>query len=292
MATDLDPFFYAHPADNIAPLATLSVETGTADSAYPAANAVDLTPAKIGAPAKILETSGAWEGDFGSALQVDLVVLWSNADETPGSPSSPATEARWQQNSAASWGSPIVDEPFTIPARRADGYARKPFLDLRNISGSAPLRYFRVVFENQTDPVAMKVLCFTRIRQLTRDLRWGVQDDEHQTNITMNTDGAVKWGYDLAAAPRSQRGAAILSDADAEAVREWFRACAGTVSPTLIIPEPTGNDAWIVYWSPQGFSIQSPTLLVAGQTNQRDFPDANQTLLSFEEVAIGDPEWF
>ena len=62
---------YGRPTDNIAATATAIVGSAP-DAAYPAANLVDLNPAK---PAKLTTATGNWVFDFGSAKQVDLVAL-------------------------------------------------------------------------------------------------------------------------------------------------------------------------------------------------------------------------
>lgn len=282
-----DPFLYFHPDDNVAPDATWSVQTGTEDSAYPATNAPVVTPDLIASPAKLEETSGAWLGDFGSAQRMDLMVLQGNFDA--------GATVRCQLNAANSWAGPTVNALFTIPAARADGYRRKVWIDLRSASGysAAGFRYVRIVATTaSSNPIGIKVWLFETVRQLSRDFQWNVETGEQHVGIVMKTDAGVRWGYDLASAPRTLVGQALLEDSDAEAVREWFRACAGIVTPTVIIPEPTVNDAYVVFWSPNGFSIESPNIVVAKQANTRQYTDVNLTRLAFEEVAIGDPEWF
>ncbi len=292
MADASDTFFYFWPSDNVAPLATISVIDGTEDPAYPAANATDLSFAMIAAPAKLLETEGGWQGDFGTARRVDLAVIWHNGDED--------LPMVFEMDAAAAWGgSPgaTVSESFVLPAKRADGYTRKVGVDLRlndNYS-TGGFRFFHVAAggsPSNSQPLGIKILLYSRVRQLSRDFRWGVTDSEHHISITQKTDAGVRWAYDMTGAPRSLRGSGLLTDTDAEAVREWFRASAGTVKPITIIPEPTINDAWVGYFSPGGVSIESATLGVAAISNTREFADANATELQFEEVTAGDPEWY
>ncbi len=281
-----ETFYYVHPSDVVA-VSALTAQIGTADAAYPLVNATDFSQAKIAAPSKLVEVTGAWQADLGSTKRVDLVVLWVNVDE--------ALVIDVQMHASASWGAPTVNGHLTMPARRADGFARKVFLDLRAVSGytTSGLRYLRInVAGTNSAPLGLKLLAFSRIRQLGVDFQWGVADDEQHLGIVMKTDAGVRWGYDLAAAPRGLKGSALLTDADAETVREWFRACAGVVKHTVIIPEPTVNDAWLVYWSPGGFAIESPSLTVARHSTTREYQDANATSLQFEELTAGDPEWF
>ncbi|HEX7766134.1 MAG TPA: hypothetical protein VF443_05435, partial [Nitrospira sp.] len=279
-------FFFFRPTDNVADNATWTVQTGTEDSSYPATNVPDLTPKLLPSPGKVAETSGAWVADFGAAQRVDLAVLLHNFDA--------GSTVRIQGNASNAWGAPTFNQLFTIPAVRADGYHRKVFLDLRSLSGytTTGFRYWRIVITSTNSAaVGIKALLFSTVRQLNRDFRWGVQDVEHQIGITMKTDAGVRWGYDLNSAPRTLQGEAILSDSDAEVVREWFRSCAGVVTPFVIIPEPTGNDAWLVFWSANGFNIESPGSVISGLSTTRQYTDANTVTLGFEEAAIGDPEW-
>lgn len=285
MADATTTFYYFRPSDNVAPNATPTVETGTADASYPVANLTLLSYAKIAAPSKLAEMTGAWLLDFGSAQRVDYVVLWHNFDA--------GITVSVQMNATNSWGGPTVTTSPTIPAKRANGYTQKIGVDLRSVSGytTSGLRYLRVIATGNSVPVGLKVMAFSTVRQLASDFQWGVEDDDDQIGITMKTDAGVPWAYDMASAPRVIRGSALLSDADAAAVREWHRACAGFVYPTVIVPEPTGTDAWLVRFSPGGFSIEAPTLGVSKVSHQRGYADANQTQLAFEEITAGDPEW-
>lgn len=289
MADASTTFYYFHPADNVAPAATPSWQTGTEDTAYPATNATDLSYAKIAAPAKITGLTGALLLDFGSAQRVDYVVLWHNFDAS--------LDVSVQANAANTWSGPTVTTDLTIPAKRADGFTRKVGVDLRSVSGysTSGLRYLRIdVSGTNSVPIGLKVLAFSRVRQLSVDLRWGVVDDDNQIAIDMMTDAGVPWAYSLASAPRSLRGSALLSDVDAELVREWHRATAGIVSPFVIVPEPTTDEAWLVRWSRNAgpFSIQSAGLVVSTRSHQRDLTDWNQSQLAFDEVTAGDPEWY
>ena len=282
-----ETFFYFHPADNVAPSATSSVQTGSADTDYPVGNLTELAYATLAAPAKLTGSSGAFLLDWGSAQRIDYVILWHNFDA--------ALAVSVQMNATNTWGGPTVTTSLTIPAKRADGYTRKVGVDLRAVSGysSGGFRYLRVnVSGTNGVPIGLKLLAFSRVRQLAVDFQWGVQDDDNQIGIDMKTDAGVPWSYDLTSAPRVLRGSALLSDADAESVREWHRACAGVVKPCVLVPEPAGTDAWLVRWCPNGsLAIGGAQILVSKVQHQRDFTDVNQTHLAFEEITAGDPEW-
>jgi hypothetical protein len=279
------PFYYFRPSDNVAPNATPTVETGTADASYPVANLTLLSYAKIAAPSKLAEVTGAWLLDFGSAQRVDYVVLWHNFDA--------GITVSVQMNATNSWGGPTVTTSPTIPAKRANGYTRKIGVDLRSVSGysTGGFRYLRVIATGNSVPVGLKVLAFSSVRQLSQDFLLGREDGQHQIAIDMMTDAGVPWAYDMGSAPRTLRGSAILSDTDIESVREWFRACAGRVTPTVIVPDTDSTDAWLVRWSPGGFQIQSPALLAPALQNTKQFVGINAVSLAFDEITAGDPEW-
>lgn len=281
-----ETFYYFRPSDNVAPNATVTT-SGTEDSSYPLTNIADLTYAKLAAPAKLTGTSGAFILDFGSAQRVDYVVLWHNFDA--------GLAVSVQMHASNSWASPTVTTSPTIPVKRADGYTRKVGVNLRSVSGysTGGFRYLRInVSGTNSVPVGLKVLAFSSVRQLSADFQWGVQDDDNQVGIDMATDAGVPWAYDLGSAPRVLRGSALLSDTDAEAVREWHRACGGRAKVTAIVPEPSGTDVWLVrFLSGGNFAIAQAGPVVSRVQHQRSFIDANMTNLAFDEITAGDPEW-
>src|SRR5438552_2828835 len=99
---------YQVPTDNLAATGTLTVQSGTEDTAYPKANIYDGNPAK---PAKLTTTTGAWRWDFGSAKQLDIVAVIHH-NLTAG------LNVRIQGNATDAWGAPSLDQAFTIPARQ------------------------------------------------------------------------------------------------------------------------------------------------------------------------------
>lgn len=280
-------FAYFHPSDNVAPNATVSIGTGNADSSYPAANATLLTYAKIAAPSKLQEVTGAWVFDFGSAQRVDAMVLWHNFDASLG--------VSFQGHTSNAWGSPTLTTVLTIPSKRADGYTVKVYKDLTGVTGysASGLRYWRLnVSGSNSVPVGIKILLFSQIRTTTRNIRWGMTYAEHQTAVEMTTGALVPWAYDLAAAPRVWSADFIGTDADAVKMREWFRACAGRVSPTVIVPDPSDADPFLCRWAKDGAAgVVAPRLDVMSSPIQRDYTNVQKMRLAFEEISAGDPEW-
>ena len=125
---------YGLPSQNVASLATWTATPE--DSAYPAANLVDLNPGK---PSKLTATSGSWVGDFGATQRVDIVALWHHNFDA-------GLTVLWQGNDSDSWGSPALSEAFVIPPLPADRYPRCPFLDISPLMQGSPAgyRYYRL----------------------------------------------------------------------------------------------------------------------------------------------------
>lgn len=287
MATIRDPFFYFHPSDRVT-ATTITAQTGTEDTAYPLTNAEDFSYKNLANPSKLNETTGAWQFDFSTPTPIAAAVLWSNFD--------PALTIGLQKNAAASWGGPTVNGSIVMPDQRADFFTRKVWIDFRSVGNNPTggLRYLRVnVPGTNSEPLGLKILFYSQIRQLSRDVQFGREDEDHQIGIDMKTDAGFPWAYNLTSAPRSIVGTALLSDSDAEAVREWHRSCAGCVTPTVIIPDPAGSvlDAWLVRWQDGGFSIQQPSVKVSSLPTSKVYTDANLTRMAFEEITAGDPEW-
>src|SRR3970040_306690 len=99
-------FLYQRASDNVAPNATLAVNSGTEDPGYLAANIIDLNPAK---PAQLTTATGSWTFNFAAgAQQVDLMsIVMHNLDA--------GLEVRWQGHTSNAWGSPDVNLLVTIP---------------------------------------------------------------------------------------------------------------------------------------------------------------------------------
>lgn len=282
MATN---FHYFHTADNVAGNATVTTG-GTANSSYPLTNANAWTYAKLAAPSKLTGTSGDWIFDFGAAQRVDAVLVWHNLDAS--------CAFAIQMNATNSWGSPTVAFSSTAAAKRADSYTVKIYKDLTGVSGysASGFRYLRFnVSGTNSVAVGIKLMAFSRIRQTTRNIAWGLTFTEQHVSIDMSTDALVPWAYDLASAPR--RLSCEISpakDSDATAVKEWFRACGGRSGLTVIVPDPSSPDAILGRFSGGGGS-SGAGVVVTSLDDTVKFTNNHAIKLSFDEVSAGDPEW-
>lgn len=270
-------FLYTHPDDNIAPNATVTVQTGTADSSYPVANATDVSYAKIAAPSKLTGVTGAWQMDYGSAVTKQGFLLWHNFYG--------ALAVSLQANTAASWASPAFSKALTIPPKRADGSTVKVFIDLRPFL-STGYRYWRLnVSGSNTDAIGVKWLAFSQLRSLTRNMRWGYSVTRRAPGIRMATDALVPWAYSLGPGPRRLSAELIPTSADVIALDEWFRASDGSATPSVMVPIPSSGDGWLGVVNSGGDSG-------GGQfSSTHDYADFHRTSLTFDEITAGDPEW-
>jgi hypothetical protein len=279
-------FHYFHPDDNVAPDATVTT-SGTANSAYPLANATDLSYANLAAPSLLEETSGAWVLDFGTAQRIDAVLVWHNLAEGTG--------YAIQLNATNSWATPTVNVASTAPAKRADGYTVKIYKDLTTgVTGysTGGFRYLRFnVSGTNSAPVGIKILAFSRIRTTLRNISWGLQFQEHQTNIDMTTDALVPWASDLAAAPRQLIANIMAKNADATALKEWFRACGGRAKVTAMVPDPSAPDPLLGRHGDGSIGVVAPGLKVLRQDDTWDFTNVHRMRVVIDEVTAGDPEW-
>lgn len=266
-------FHYFHPDDNVAPNATVTT-SGTEDTSYPLTNLTDLSYAKIAAPAKLTGATGAFVLDFGSAQTVAAIALWHNFDA--------GLAVSFQGHTANSWATPSFSTALTIPPKRADHSTVKVYRDISALTTTA-YRYWRVsVTGTNSAALGLKVLLFSRIRQLERNMRWGYTWTEQRAGIEQTTDALVPWAYDLGAGPRRLDLDLIPTDADILALRAWFRAAAGSANPVLMVPDPTAPEAWLVR-----FASGAPATLA----NVHTFRNYHQVKLAFTEITAGDPEW-
>jgi hypothetical protein len=261
---------YGLASENVAPEATVTVETGTEDADYPAANLVDRNPAL---PAQLTGTSGAWLLDFGSAQRVDWVLLpHHNIDA--------ALEVRIQGNATNSWGSPTLNTTITIPTYRDDGMPVGSWRDLTGVGGysTGGFRYWRFVIVG-TNSAAVKVgelALFSQKRTLNPNISWGAKVPERRPVLINETDYGVRNIYDLGTTIRRLAGELDTTDAGLTALRTWWRDARGRARSFGLVPDEDVNEAYLARFE----TDVDPTLV----TNDR-----NTIGLDFQEVSRGLP---
>lgn len=260
---------YAHYSDNVAPNATVSVQTGTAATGYPASNLVDRIPAK---PAKLVETTGAWLFNFGAAQRVDWVAL-PHHNLTAG------LEVRIQGNAANAWGAPSLNELITIPAYRDDGFTPGPWLDLTAKAGYlvGGYQYWRlvVVGVNAAAVAIGEVGLISTKRSLNPNISWGERQLESRKIVQHSTDYGVDSIYDLGVTRRSWIGELDSPDSQRTAVRTWWRDARGRARPFFIVPDGDVNECAMVRFADTDLDVQL------------NVTDRNKIQIGFEEVSRG-----
>jgi hypothetical protein len=259
---------YGRYSDNVVPGATKSVQSGSGDADYPAANLGDLVPA---IPAQLTTTTGAWKLQFGAAQRIDIVAIpHHNLDA--------GLNVRFQGNAADAWGSPTLDAAFTIPAYRKDGFPYGAWIDLTAVAGysAAGFQYWRLVIVG-VNSQAIKIgelVALSEKRTLNPNISWGAKRKDERPLIENVTDYLVSTIYDLGVTRRSLAGDVDTTDAGLALIRSWWEDTRGRARPFLLIPDESVNDAWFVRW---GGSLD-PTLQIT---------DRNTIPLDFQEVSRG-----
>lgn len=279
-------FHYFHPADNVAPNATWSITLGSVDTEYPLTNLYNFEYANLANPTKLIGNTGTFLANFGSAQRIDAVMIWHNFDA--------ALAYTIKMNATNSWGSPTVSFSGAAPTKRADDYTKKIYKDLTGVSGysTGGFQYLQIdVTGTNSVPLGLKVMVFSRIRQTSRNFNYGVRWTENHISIDMATDAMFPWAYDLGSAPRQIRANMHATDADVEAIREWFRACGGRSKITGFVPDPTSADFYLVRWG-NSLAPNLGTLNIGKLDIDQPYPDLSKLELSFDEITAGDPEWY
>lgn len=259
---------YAHYGDNVAPNATVTVNTGTQDADYPAANLVDRLIVK---PAQLTSTTGSWVLDFGSAQRVDWVALpIHNIDA--------ALEVRIQMHATSSWGAPTVNEPIIIPTYREDGLPVPCWLDLTDKTGysAGGFRFLRLVVVG-TNAAAIKVgelLAISTKRTLDPNINWPVQLPEQRPVYDNRTPFGYANKYDLGVTLRRLTANLDTTDAGLAALRAWWRSTKGTALHFAVVPDEDVNEAWVAEF-------------VGDLSVQLTILDRNLIPVTFEEISRG-----
>jgi len=256
---------FQHPTDNLA-TPSITATPSTADAAYPIANLLDGNPAK---PFRFTATTGNIVFDFGSAKEIDIFALvMHNLDA--------GIELRLQANSADSWGAPPINELITVGAKDKDGFPPNPWKDMTGITPRT-YRYWRliVVTANSANCAFGHVHFGAPKRSLVHNISWGFGESVERPLIEHETDYRVSTIYDFGVKVRSLQGEVETTDAGLVVIREWWDACKGRVLPTLIVPDPSVNDALLVRWT----DIK--------RTDKREFKNHNKLDLAWSEVSRG-----
>jgi hypothetical protein len=274
-------FHYFWPSDNVAPNAV--VTSGSAeDSSYPLATVVDISFKNLAKPGGITATSGYFDLAWGAAQDVKAILLWTNFM---------ASLAYRVQSYVTNPASLLIDEPKTAPPKRGNGHTRKIYHDLSVMSGySATAKHVRINITGTNDAnLRIKILALSTIRNPSRNISWGLQLDDHQTKIAMDTEAHQPWEFDLSAPPRLLvMESEVGTDADAELLNDWHGA--SSAKPTLAVPDPSNPDPFLGLFR-GGIEIVSPSVSISTLPRVLEFTDVNRQRVTLKEIVSGDPEW-
>lgn len=257
---------FQKPTDNIAGNATLAVNTGTEDTAYPAANLADVNPAK---PAKLTTTTGSWVFSFPAAVNIDLIAIIHH-NLTAG------LEVRIQGNATNAWGAPSLNQLITIPAYRSDGFPVNPFKDLTGVTPRS-YQFWRlvVVGVNASAVQIGEVWLGATKRLLAVNIRWNYEENDDQPLIEHTTDFRVKTVYSYGVSIRRYVAQLTTTNAGAAEIYDWWRSCRGRAHPMLIALDADVNDCMMARFN------------MTYLKSNREFTDYNPIELDMIEVSRG-----
>lgn len=237
---------YTHPSDNVAPNATLTIQTGVdpADTNYDPAVLVDLNPARV---AKILSTTAAWLIDFGAAQRIDLAAFIHSTIEAPGT-------LHFQGNAADSWGAPSFNALVPQQAWLGTGTSRWPrnqWLDLTQEAGysTTGYRYWRILVTGNSQNVWMgQVVLSPTIRLMDPDLRWDYVRAPRKRSIVNETAYGSKTVYSRHTTQFILEGDQRMDETLFDDQEIHFYDSEGLALPWLLIPDGDEPDVYFVRW--------------------------------------------
>lgn len=262
---------YALPGDELVARLLPTITASAEDLDYPATNLTDPNPAN---PAKLTATDGWWVFDFGEAVNIAAVALiYHNLD--------PGLYCVLEWNSSDSWGSPVGSQAITVPTwteEPNDGSVSPWTL----VTGSPTYQFWRLSIglgspNNSLDISIGNVMLLGALRDLTNDVRWGVQELEEFGLLEQETELGVDYVEVLGGKRRRFVGEFALMDDTAATLISLYRSATGRAARWLLIPDVDVNDAWYVRFEGPGWA------------RTRENPNHNIFPFTVREVSRGIP---
>lgn len=254
MATPAFNTIYTHYSDEVARLATITIEADTTPSlssgaAYAPASLVDDNPAKVakinenstGAPA-VGPVSGAWVFAYVAKQPIRFAAL-IHTTAASGSGS-----VKLQGNNTASFASPAFSATFTIPSWLGTGSGRwpqNPYLVLDDLPGydAAGFFYWRLVFTNQPENIQVGEVRFhPTYYQFDPDLRWGLSVSAEKPQIENRTAFGVSTLYARGTTIWEQQADIQLTDDMRFALEAHWYDVEGRTRPWVLVPSGPVRD--------------------------------------------------
>jgi hypothetical protein len=226
----LQPLF-ALPTEDVAPNATVTVTSGTANAEYPAANLVNRNPAKPGKATGVAITYRfTWSGN---QIIRAIAIINHNLDGATVTLSNAAG----------------VNQALTIPDNTTGLYPHcvNPWRDLSEdwtVGQRTDDIWDLAITGGALGNVAIGEVCFlTDLNEL--HLIWGAKLSPSHLNITHKTFGGSSLKYNKRILINGAAGRVDL-DTDRDLMSQLDHESAGTIVPFVFIPHEDENEAWYV----------------------------------------------
>lgn len=234
-------------SDEVAKLATISIETGTPPDDlvnYGPNSLVDDNPARV---AKIESTTGAWLFSY-AAKQIiqDIGLIHHDFDA--------GANVKIQGNATNSWGTPAFSASITIPAWRGVGLRRwptNPWLNLTTQVGydATGFKFWRLVITGNSQNLQLGQVSFNQtLRRLDPDLAWNFQRILQKRYIENLTSYGVSTVYSRGTNEWRLDATHRMTDAmELSMVDQWFDND-GHAYPWMFVPVDGTNECFFVRW--------------------------------------------
>jgi len=252
MATPAFNTIYTHYSDEVARLATITIESDTTPSraggdAYGPAALVDDNPAKVakinetssGAPAVGL-VSGAWVFAYAAKQPIRLAALIHTTAADPIY--HPSASVRLQGNNTADFSAPAFSANFDLLpwlGTSSGRWPQNPYLRLDDEPGFDPAGFFfwRLVFANQPENIQVGEVRFHPVYyEFDPDLRWGLRASAEKPQIENRTAFGVSTLYARGTTIWEQEAEILLTDDMRAALEDHWYDVEGRTWPWLIVP--------------------------------------------------------
>lgn len=289
MTTPAFNTIYTHYTDEVARLATITIEADTTPSraggaAYAPASLVDDNPAKVakinedstGAPAVGL-VSGAWIFAYAAKQPIRLAALiHTTAASDSGS-------VRLQGNNTADFTSPAFSATFVIPpwlGTSSGRWPQNPYMrvDLEEDYDAAGFFFWRLAFENQPENIQVGEVRFhAHYYQFDPDLRWGLRVRADKPQIENRTAFGVSTLYARGTTIWEHEADIMLTDTMRAALEAHWYNVEGRTRPWVLVPSgPVRADrCYLVRYA------------MTDERVQWDIPELTRQSLQFQEVGRG-----
>lgn len=289
MGTPAFNTIYTHYTDEVARLATITIEADTTPSrsggaAYGPASLVDDNPAKVakinedstGAPSVGL-VSGAWVFAYAAKQPIKFAALiHTTAASSSGT-------VKLQGSNTSSFASPAFSATFVIPPWLGTGTGRwpqNPYLRVDEQPGydAAGFFYWRLLFENQPENIQVGEVRFhSHYYQFDPDLRWGLSVHADKPQIENRTAFGVSTLYARGTTLWAEEAEIMLTDSMRAALEAHWYDVEGRTRPWVIVPSgPVRDDrCYLVRYA------------MTDERVQWDLMELTRQSLQFQEVGRG-----